>query len=301
MSTILVLWANGMLWSHMTSYASWHLSHDIVALDKQECDITDKWSLEDCVVRYTPHYIINCSAYTAVDLCESEGKMDNLMINAMGVQYLAQICQNHQVRFIHISTDYVFGSNQIDGYMPYDVPHPINMYGMAKYLWEQYIVSSCVDKLYTIIRTSRLYGWWPQYHNFVNTIIGLAQAKNQLKVVNDQYGAPTSTHTLVQYIVQHIANYAGWSILHCTDSVPAWGITRYDFAQTIVWYTRHAQTCQVIPCDSSQYPLPAPRPKYSYLINSYASAQDRQRSLLTYIKTYFPDSVATQYKQISSQ
>ena len=108
--------------------------YETIALDKQNCDITHKDDIEQAIAKYQPDYIINCSAYTAVDLCESEGKMINLQVNALATHHIAQLCQKHHIKLIHISTDYVFGGDQVNGYSPQDPCNPINMYGMAKYL-----------------------------------------------------------------------------------------------------------------------------------------------------------------------
>jgi dTDP-4-dehydrorhamnose reductase len=282
MSTILVIWSKGMLWSQLLQkYIS--DEHVVIGVDKTICDIADLVSVKTIVWKIQPDRIINCAAYTAVDLCESESKIINFQINALGVYNIALVCQIYQIKLIHISTDYVFDGIQKEWYMPYDNCNPINMYGMAKYIWEQ-LIQTILQKnnLYIIIRTSRLYGWWLWYRNFVNTIIKLSQQKLELEVVNDQYGSPTSTQTLIDCITNCIDhNLYLWKIIHCTDRVELWGITWYDFAQEIISITK--SSCIIQPCLSTSYPRPAIRPPYSYLINTYEKANNRKIMLQQYI------------------
>lgn len=290
MSNILIIGSYGMLWHMLYDQFVVKFWQDyVIWVDRQTCDITDYWQTSKCIAQYQPDYVINCSAYTAVDKCEDQEKLINFQVNTIGVWNIAKACLMQWCKCVHISTDYVFDWSQEQWYQVWDYPNPINMYGMAKYLGEQSISSILELQQYSIIRTSRLYGWWSQYSNFVNTIIKLAQTKDTLQVVDDQYGAPTYTQTLIDYIMSLISDKRVSGIQHCTDLTPSPGITWYQFAKTIVWYIEIS--CEVQPCGSQIYPRPAPRPKYSYLINSYAQAWSREQNLKQYINQRYPDLI----------
>lgn len=237
--------------------------HSLVWVDRTECDITSIDAINQSFDKLNPDLIINCSAYTAVDLCEDkEWWLVNFHVNVIWVRNLAQVCQKRWIPLIHISTDYVFDGASEKGYLPEDKANPINMYGMAKLLWEYTIKDNCSS--YHIIRTSWLYGWWSEHNNFVKTMIRLMQEKEEIKVVSDQFGAATSTQSIIKHISQIITHNKLWGLTsHCTDKVEK-AISRFEFAceiKDIIW-----SNCNVIPCSSNEFPRPAKRPSFSLLV-----------------------------------
>jgi dTDP-4-dehydrorhamnose reductase len=205
----------------------------------------------------------------------------NFDVNSLWVHNLAKLSAEHTIDFITISTDYVFDGSKKEWYTEDDVCNPINSYGMAKYLWEQLAQQENPDSI--IIRTSRLY-WWgkeyierrddkgdveliPRYKNFVNTIINLWTNRDEVKVVNDQFGAPTYTIDLCEAIAKIIDNIEDykWKILHFCNQTKDGGISWFEFAEEICKVA--GISTKLTPCSSQEFVTKAPRPQCSKLIN----------------------------------
>jgi len=220
---------------------------------RPEFDITDPQSIARFV---TPDIgvVINCSAYTNVDGAETN-EQEATRINGEGAGYLAAACKAADALLVHYSTDYVFNGKASEPYK-IDAPHdPCNAYGRSKAAGETAIRESGCEHL--ILRTSWLYAPWGK--NFVLTITKYAKERPTLKVVNDQRGRPTSTQHLSTASLRLIEEGARGT-LHVTDGGQC---TWYDFAKIIAHRANPA--CQVVPCTSAEYPLPAVRPFYSVL------------------------------------
>jgi dTDP-4-dehydrorhamnose reductase len=278
---ILVVWSNGMLAHDFIQLArtAWY---EIIAVDREECDITDINIIRRICIETNPNVILNLSAYTDVESAEDVGKKTNFLVNTLGVGYLATVAKEIWANFITISTDYVFNGEKKDWYLPTDEPNPINEYGLAKYLGEKLAKDINPDTI--IIRTSWLYGWGKEYKNFVNTMLRLAETKTELKVINDQYGNPTSTTTLSNGILETIRTIESnkWQILHITDETEWDGINWYDFACQI--FKLAEKNITVIPCSSDEYKTKARRPKRSKLIkDNWIMATDWKIRLNQYI------------------
>lgn len=218
-----------------------------------EFDLTDETSIHRTLTNDV-QLIINCAAYTAVDKAEEQEELATI-INGEGVGKLADRCHEIGAKLVHYSTDYVFPGNADSPYPPNAHRAPCNAYGRSKAVGEELIEQSgCA---FLILRTSWLYAPWA--NNFVLTIAKLANERDELKVVNDQFGRPTSAQHLAATSADMI--YAGASgIYHVTDGGQcSW----FDFATEIVRLTE--ANCVVKPCDSSQFPRPAVRPAYSVL------------------------------------
>lgn len=208
-------------------------------------------------------YIINCSAYTAVDKAESESDFARLL-NEKGPENIASVAKKYGAKMIHISTDYVFdgtGSTPRTEDMPIA---PIGVYGVTKADGEK-AVTSTTDEYY-ILRTAWLYGWAGK--NFVYTMIRAMNTHNAVKVVNDQKGTPTFAADLASVIIQIIKkDDVPYGIYHCTDlgEITWWDFTNEIKRQGIEkgWITN--KDCVVNPCTTDEYPTPAKRPAYSVL------------------------------------
>ena len=229
-------------------------------LDLPELDITDPDSIAKNITAGCKT-IVNCAAYTDVDKAE-EHEPDALTLNAQAVAHLAGRCKSIGATLIHYSTDYVF-DGQAES--PYAVDHPrdpVNAYGRTKADGEQRLEDSGCD--YLLIRTSWLYAPWA--NNFVRTMIKLTAERNTLQVVDDQFGRPTSAQHLASASLS-LLEHSARGTFHVTNAGEcSWHGFACEIARLV------GNTCDIQPCDSSQFPRPAARPAYSVLDISKAEA-----------------------------
>jgi len=226
-----------------------------LSTDAAEMDITDAQATMAKIKEVQPTVIFHCAAYTAVDKAEDEGKELDEKINVDGTKNVAMAAEAVGATLIYISTDYVFDGTKKDGeYATDDQVNPQNEYGRTKLLGEE-AVQSIVSKYY-IIRTSWVFG---QYgHNFVFTMQRLAKEHDTLTVVNDQFGRPTWTRTLAEFMTYVISNDAPKGIYHLSnDNHCSW----YEFAKEILKETE----VTVKPVTSAEFPQKATRPQYSVM------------------------------------
>lgn len=229
-----------------------------------DVDITKLEILEDFANKNPKiDWIINCSAYTAVDKAEDDKDFANLL-NNIGPKNISSVAKKINAKMIHISTDYVFDGT---GNIPYtedmDVK-PIGVYGQTKADGEKSVIDSGCE--YYIFRTAWLYGY--DGKNFVYTMLKLMESKQELSVVSDQKGTPTFAGDLANCVIKTITskNQIPCGIYHCTDLGE---ITWYDFACEI--YKQGKATgklsneCKINPCSTDEFPTKAKRPAYSVL------------------------------------
>ncbi|MBC8246185.1 MAG: dTDP-4-dehydrorhamnose reductase, partial [Deltaproteobacteria bacterium] len=167
-------------------------SFEAVPISEDELDITDFDQIKKIFQGVQPDLVINPAAYTNVDQAESETEKV-FRINRDGAENLAKICVDHDIPLIHVSTDYVFDGKKNEPYVEDDPVLPLGIYGESKAAGEQ-AIDSLLPK-HIIIRTSWLYGVYGQ--NFVKTMIRLGKERQELSVVSDQFGGPTSSTDLV--------------------------------------------------------------------------------------------------------
>ncbi len=250
---------------------------EIILVDKNECDITSFESILQCIAFYNPDILLNCAAYTAVDDAESEGAKRNYDINVLGVYFLAKATVAFGVEFITISTDYVFDGKNPHGYIPTDIPNPINSYGMAKYLGEKLALDA--NPHTKIIRTGWLYGgeiWqkssqkYPDtkngiFKNFVNTMLFLSETNNEIRVIDDQFGRPTNCKDLSEFILQLIDSKDNHeNIFHFSSACEEFSLSWADFAEKI--FEKYHKNTYVKRISTSDYKTPARRPQFSILL-----------------------------------
>ena len=238
-------------------------------------DITDYAAVERFVSGNNIEIIINCAAYTNVEMAEEQREAAELL-NATAPGQLARIAAAHNALLIHISTDYVFGRE------PYNTPcreehqgTPTGVYGETKLMGEKRVLESGCK--YVIVRTSWLYSATGK--NFVKSILNLTSTKSEIKVVFDQVGTPTYAGDLAEAILAIVKDYTeemGRSgskeksytksgLYHFSnEGVCSW----YDFAVAIAGLAGTAQRCRILPCLSSQFPSKVVRPSYSVLDKS---------------------------------
>lgn len=233
-----------------------------VSTDAKKMDITDAQATMDYITNLKPTVIYHCAAYTAVDKAEDEGKALDEKINVDGTRNVALAAKEVGATLVYISTDYVFDGKLKDGEYAVDAPiNPLNEYGRTKALGEK-AVQEIMDDYY-IIRTSWVFGKYG--HNFVFTMQKLAETRDELTIVNDQFGRPTWTRTLAEFMYFVIDQKAPFGIYHLSnDNACSW----YEFAKEILKDT----DVKVSPVTSEQFPQKATRPQYSVMDLSKAKA-----------------------------
>lgn len=246
-------------------------------------DITDVDAVMDLVRTEKPDVIINCAAHTNVDLCEKQWD-SAYRINAIGPRNLSIAATAVGAKMIHVSTDYVFEGNGARPYTEFDAPNPISAYGKTKLEGERF-VQAFADR-YFILRTAWLYG---EGKNFVKTMLRLAETHDEVSVVEDQVGSPTSAVELAR-MIHYLEKTDNYGIFHATCE----GDTNWaDFAETI--FRKAGKATKVRHVSSEEYaemnPASAKRPAYSILDNymlrltsDYRMA-DWQDALDEYMKT----------------
>lgn len=228
-----------------------------------DVDITNPQTLADFAKEKKIEWIINCSAYTAVDKAESDADFAK-KLNEDGPRNLANLANQIHAKMIHISTDYVFDGT---GKVPYteNMPvAPIGVYGRTKAAGESAVKQNL--KEYYIIRTAWLYGWTGK--NFVYTMIKAMNTHDSVKVVNDQKGTPTFAGDLALVIIKIInKNDVPYGTYHCTDlgEITWWNFTNEIKKQGIELGLITNKDCVVNPCTTDEYLTPAKRPAYSVL------------------------------------
>lgn len=264
---ILVTGKNGQVAQAMLEQASDDIR--IVALGRPELDITNKSSIAKAVLTHKPDIIVNAAAYTAVDKAESEIELA-FKINRDGARNVAEVAKDNSLPIIHISTDYVFNGQKEEGYKEDDAPGPLNVYGLSKLEGEWAVKEANSD--HVILRTAWVYSRYG--NNFVKTMLKLAETRNEISVVCDQWGTPTSADFIAENIIniaQQILSKAppkNWrGIFHLVpDGKTNWA----DFARKIfiLQKEKHGKLVHIISIPSSEYKTLAVRPKNSLLNNN---------------------------------
>ena len=238
-----------------------YLTHSFTFVGRNEIDFSNSSS----ILRYFEYnsfdVIVNCAAYTQVDRAEEQQELAN-QINHLAVGQLADIAQQSNTKLIHISTDYVFDGNTVNPYIELDVPNPINIYGKTKLLGEQ-AVQNTMSSNALIIRSSWIYS---QYgNNFVDTMLRLAQGRDELKIVSDQISTPTYATDLATTIL-HIINSKDFIKDFATTAYHYSNIGQcswHEFAKAIFAICKIK--LNVIPITTDEYPTSAKRPLYTVL------------------------------------
>ncbi len=259
MEKIMVTGCHGQLGIAINSLLSQSGQYELYNTDVEDLDI----SSVDAVLAYTrkirPDAIINCAAFTAVDAQEKQIDL-SYKINAVGPRNLAIAASETGARLVHISTDYVFPGTSPEPLTEFDPVGPVSVYGKTKLAGEEF-VRAFSDKYY-ILRTAWLYGVGK---NFVRTMMSLSETHDEITVVNDQFGSPTSTAELAKAIACLLPT-ANYGLFHATCE----GDTNWcDFTKEI--FAQAGKDTRVVPVTTAEYtaahPASAPRPAYSILDN----------------------------------
>jgi dTDP-4-dehydrorhamnose reductase len=250
---ILITGANGQLGTELRHLLD-SRGVEYRGTDVKDLDITDTEAVNKYVADYQPDVIYHCAAYTAVDKAEDEGKELNQKINVTGTENLAKAAAAVDATIVYISTDYVFDGDKQEIYSVDDQPAPRNEYGRTKYEGE--LAVQKFAKKYYIIRTSWVFGEYG--HNFVYTMLDLAKTHDHLTVVDDQFGRPSWTKTLAEFMTFAVNEKLDYGIYHLSeDNSCNW----YEFASAIL----ADKNVTVSPVSSAEYPQKAWRPRHSIL------------------------------------
>ncbi len=245
---------------------------DIIALDRSQMDLAYLDQVRDVIRSVKPDLIINPAAYTAVDKAESEPDLA-LRINGEAPGVMAQEAKKLGAAMIHYSTDYVFDGSKTTPYTEDDPTCPINVYGATKLAGEQAIQAAGIPHL--ILRTSWVYGM--RGNNFLRTMLRLSQEREELRIVDDQHGAPTWCRTIADTTARIVAlaedaqnTQEWWQQRSGMYNLTAQGQTTwYGFTQAILENAAVANELakqpRLTPIATQDYPLPARRPTHSAL------------------------------------
>ncbi len=288
------------------------LNVSVIFLGREDCDLSNEVLLTELLNHYQPQMIINASAYTAVDLAENERDLA-FAVNCEAVGLMAKyVASVSNGALLHFSTDYVYSGLKKVRYLESDVPEPASVYGQSKLAGELEIVDAfnqvadnkkSLSKYY-ILRTSWVYG---DGGNFIRTVLKLAYERDVIKVVADQYGAPTSADWLASVAIQMVGSKVDSGIYHAVpDGQTSWhGLAMFAIERArALGQGIKVKSENILPIESSEYPSIAPRPKNSCidntqlkqilfkmgLIDQFPSWQDQ---VSKYVGSYISDSFKT--------
>jgi len=267
MPRILVTGANGQV--------GWELQRSlqplgqVIALDRAQLDLADPAAIRGAIREANPAIIVNAAAYTAVDKAETEAELA-MRINGIAPGIMAEEAARAGALLVHYSTDYVFDGTRKTPYREGDAPNPASSYGRSKLAGEKAVRASGARHL--VLRTSWVYS--ARGSNFVRTMLRLARERSELRVVNDQVGAPTWARSIADLTGRILEVYCGnpdrreefGGLYHLTARG---AVSWFEFAEAIFARAKamNAQfkAPKLVPIPTSEYPLPARRPANSRL------------------------------------
>jgi dTDP-4-dehydrorhamnose reductase len=259
--------ASGQVGSELVKLAKAR-GYQVLASDSAELDITDAAKVSSSLAAVRPDLVINAAAYTAVDKAESEAELA-AAINAQGPMNLARTCKALNIPLLHISTDYVFDGDKSEPYTELDQTNPTSVYGQTKLDGELAVINNLPQHI--VLRVSWVFG--AVGNNFVKTMLRLAQTRDELSVVDDQFGAPTSA----QCIAKALLDIGEKAVAAKSDGFP-WGVYHLPSNPGVTW---HGFACEIFrqakieglinkdvvvkPITSAEFPTPVKRPANSKL------------------------------------
>lgn len=268
MRKILLTGKNGQVgWELQRTLAS---LGQVIALDREDLDLSDPDAIRHKVREIQPHLIVNPAAHTAVDKAETEPELA-MAINGIAPAIFAEEAKKLDALLVHYSTDYIFDGSKTGAYLEDDAPNPLGVYGKTKLAGEQAISATGCN--YLILRTSWVYG--ARGKNFLLTMLRLARERSELRIVDDQIGAPTWCRSLgevtAQILAQLYAPNAAKNILEQVSGTyhltSAGSVSWCGFAGEIIRLADIQPALRVVPISSREYPTPAARPMNSVLSN----------------------------------
>lgn len=262
---VLVTGCNGQVGYCLTEILSTNENVSLLAVDREELDITNREAVNEAVKAFKPTIIINAAAHTAVDKAEDEVEL-SFAINRDGPKYLAEAAKEVDAAILHISTDYVFEGNKVGEYVETDETNPQGGYGASKLAGEIAVAEAC-DK-HVILRTAWVFG--EHGNNFVKTMLRLAANRDELSIVGDQFGGPTYAGDIAKALVEIAKTISN-------DKPVDYGVYHYSGLPHVSWYEfadaifnaavkeRIVNKPKLSSIATEQYPTPAKRPSNSKL------------------------------------
>lgn len=253
--------------------------YEYLGIDKDEMDVTNKAEVEQVIKDYQPDIVVHCAAYTAVDAAEDNKELC-MKINVDGTRNIAEVCKDIDSVMFYISTDYVFEGTGDQPWEVDDEKKPCNVYGESKYFGELE-VQKLLEK-YFIVRISWVFGI--NGNNFIKTMLRLAETHDEINVVNDQIGSPTSTYDLSKLLVD-MSETEKYGVYHATnEGYCNW----YEFACEI--FKQAGKDIKVNGIPTKDYPTKAVRPLNSRMNksgldrNGFGRMTDWKKAVYRYIK-----------------
>ena len=285
---IVVAGSNGQVGYELCQLAN-SSQHDMVCFDRSQLDMCNEQQIRKVLLAEQPDVVINATAYTAVDKAEEDAETA-YAVNATAPDIMAEICEELGAALLHISTDYVFAGDSQTAYVETDPVAPTGVYGASKLAGEQAVAEACTRHI--ILRTAWVFG--AHGNNFVKTMLRVAEGRDTLGVVSDQFGAPTSARGIantLMAIAEQIAEGrdVNWGVYHYSG-VPftSWhGFAKVIFAEAAKRnMLPHAVTVNAI--STADYPTPAQRPANSRLdcskmMHEFGIAPDDWRTQLNLV------------------
>lgn len=237
--------------------------HELIGLTRQDCDLTNPDQIKQAIDQHLPDLIINPAAYTKVDQAEDEPELA-FKINRDAPRVMAESAREYHIPFIHFSTDYVFDGEKKEAYLEDDPTHPLGVYGHSKCAGEEGIQE--VGGLTYIFRTSWVYSTIG--HNFYLTMKKLSQERDELKVVADQMGVPTSNQFIAEQI-KHIIQKLDQNNTGIYHLVPNGSCSWHEFAKQIIGQTNPKFNLEHFHAiETHEFPTKTKRPANSVLVNA---------------------------------
>lgn len=236
--------------------------YEAVGVDIEEMDITDFKSVQGVITASCVDSVVHCAAYTAVDKAEDFPEVC-MKVNVEGTRNIAQVCRELDLKMVYISTDYVFSGTGEDPFDEYDPKGPTNVYGKSKLEGELAVMD--LVKKHFIVRISWAFGY--NGNNFVKTMLKLGRERGNVSVVADQIGSPTYTYDVARLLVDMLETEKYGTYHGTNEGFCSW----FEFACEIFKFSK--LDVEVVPVDSSKFPVKATRPK-----NSRLSKQELDRN-----------------------
>ncbi|QSX32678.1 dTDP-4-dehydrorhamnose reductase [Shewanella avicenniae] len=262
---LMVTGANGQVGTSLQQRAE-RLGWQVLAVDRNELDITDRAAVLQASTQFQPNVIINAAAHTAVDKAETELEA-SYAINRDGPQYLAEAASACNALLLHISTDYVFAGDKAGIYLETDPVAPQGVYGASKLAGELAVAQHCAKHL--ILRTAWVFG--EHGNNFVKTMLRVGSMRASLNVVADQFGGPTYAGDIADALLTMAAQalkpeFSAWGVYHFSGAPH---VSWHGFAEAIFSKAAELTLLDKVPTvnaiSTSEYPTPARRPANSRL------------------------------------
>ena len=264
---LLITGAAGQLGKAFVSELKSNSEIQFAAYSRGDLDVTCVDEAQTVIARERPDFVINTSAYTQVDLAESE-KDNAFLVNETGPANLAEVCKRLDIPLVHFSTDYVFDGSKKSPWREDDATAPLGIYGASKLAGEKAITQ--IHSKHLIFRTSWVFSEYG--HNFVKTMLHVGSMREKMKVVDDQIGKPTAAREIVRLVLAILSKVDNhWGIYNLAQPQ---AVSWYSFAETIFeqarspgqnYWNKHLLVSDLLPIPSSEYPTHAQRPANSEL------------------------------------